>query len=234
MAVDDSFTKLLLHCDGTDGSTTFTDESGKTVTAVGNAQIDTAKKVFWTGSALFDGTGDWLSIPDSADFAFWTGDFTIDFQYMQNAAAAYAVWYQQKVDGNNLVIFHTWLNGLRPRFVVLSGGTIVALYEATSDQTFTADTWYHLALVRSGTNIYIFKDGVSLSLTVTQAISTSSLPDLSAIIEIAENSTHAYPALNGALDEYRVSKGIARWTANFTPPTSAYWPVNNSNFFMFF
>jgi len=48
------------------------------------------------------------------------------------------------------------------------------------------------------------------------------LPDLSAIIEIAENSTHAYPALNGALDEYRVSKGIARWTANFTPPTSAY------------
>jgi len=46
MAVDDSFTKLLLHCDGTDGSTTFTDESGKTVTAVGNAQIDTAKKVF--------------------------------------------------------------------------------------------------------------------------------------------------------------------------------------------
>ena len=55
-AANGSFTKLLLHCNGTDGSTTFTDEIGKTVTANGNAQIDTAQSKFGGASGLFDGT----------------------------------------------------------------------------------------------------------------------------------------------------------------------------------
>ena len=80
----DAYTVLLLHCNGVDESTTFTDSSGggvgspHTVTAVGNAQIDTAQKKFDTGSALFDGTGDYLSLEDSDDWDFGTGDFTVD------------------------------------------------------------------------------------------------------------------------------------------------------------
>jgi hypothetical protein len=221
-AVDDSYTKLLLHYDGTDTSTTFTDESGKTITPSGNAQIDTAYKKFGTGSGLFDGTGDYLSASDSADWAFGTGDFTIDFWYIQNSAVAYATWYTQRYDSNNTIIVHTGLNGVRPRFAVLSASDIIALYEATSDQTYTANTWYHLAFVRSGSSFYIFKDGASLSLTTTQAIGTSSMPDINAGINIADNTSDAYGALNGAIEEMRVSKGIARWTTNFTPPTSAY------------
>ena len=66
MAGIDSYTKLMLHCDGLDTSTTFTDESGEghVVTALGNAQVDTAQKVFGTGSALFDNSGDGLSAAD--------------------------------------------------------------------------------------------------------------------------------------------------------------------------
>lgn len=222
--VDDSYTKLLLHGDGDDGSTTITDEAGHTMTAVNQAQIDTAQQKFGTGSILFDGTGDGLTIPDSADWNFGTGDFTIDFWYMQNSAVEYAVWYYQGVDGNNLVIFHTGAGSLKPRFVILSGGNIKALYAATNNQTFTADTWYHIALVRNGANVYIFKDGVSLALTVTQAIGTNSSPDLAAGVEIGNAVTYNAP-LNGAIDEYRVSKGIARWTSNFTPPTNAYAPL---------
>ena len=74
-------TVLLLHCDGTDASTTFTDSSSpaKTVTAVGDAQLDTAQFKFGTASGLFDGTGDELTVTDHADFDFGTGDFTIEF-----------------------------------------------------------------------------------------------------------------------------------------------------------
>ena len=75
----DSYTKLMLHMEGSDGSTTFTDEIGKAVTANGNAQIDTAQKKFGAASGLFDGTGDYLTLANSNDWSFGSGDFTIDF-----------------------------------------------------------------------------------------------------------------------------------------------------------
>ena len=65
MAVDDSYTKALLHMDGADGSTTFIDESGKTWTRAGNAQIDTSQYKFGGASGLFDGSGDWVDTPGS-------------------------------------------------------------------------------------------------------------------------------------------------------------------------
>ena len=77
MAVDDAYTKSLLHMDGTDASTTFTDESGKTWTRGGDAQIDTASYKFGGASGLFDGTTDRLSVPDSSDFNL-AGGFTCD------------------------------------------------------------------------------------------------------------------------------------------------------------
>ena len=70
---------LLLHMDGTDGSTTFTDSSSyaRAMTAAGNAQIDTAEFKFGTASGLFDGTGDSVQTPNGADFQF-LGDFTVE------------------------------------------------------------------------------------------------------------------------------------------------------------
>ena len=77
-AVDDSYSKALLHLNGTDASTTITDESGTSWTANGNAQIDTNNSKFGNSSGLFDGN-DALSSVDSDDWYFGTGDFTIDF-----------------------------------------------------------------------------------------------------------------------------------------------------------
>src|SRR6266487_3394688 len=76
-AVDDSYTKSLLHFDGTNSSTTFTDESGKTWTANGNAKIDNSQAEFGGTSGNFDGVVSYLSTGSSSDFSF-TGDFTID------------------------------------------------------------------------------------------------------------------------------------------------------------
>ena len=69
---------LLLHSDGTSGSTTFTDNSNssRTITASGNAQIDTTIKKFGSGSAEFDGTNSKLTISGNP---LGSGDFTIEF-----------------------------------------------------------------------------------------------------------------------------------------------------------
>ncbi len=92
-AVDaaDPFTRLLLHMDGTDGATTFPDSSpsARTVTVNGNAQVDTAQSVFGGASALFDGTGDFLTVPEAADFDIATGDFVIDFRWRTSSLGGF-------------------------------------------------------------------------------------------------------------------------------------------------
>jgi hypothetical protein len=84
-AVDDSYTIALLHMDGSNTSTTFTDESGKTWGATGNAQISTAQSEFGGSSAIFDGTGDYINTTNSSDFNFASGDFTIDFWFRSSS-----------------------------------------------------------------------------------------------------------------------------------------------------
>ena len=79
MPVEDIYTKSLLHFNGADASTTFTDESGKAWTASGHAQIDTAQSVFGGASGLFDGTDDYIYAADSDDWNLGTLDFTVDF-----------------------------------------------------------------------------------------------------------------------------------------------------------
>jgi hypothetical protein len=76
---DPSFASVsaLLHFDGSDGSTTFTDVTGTIWTANGNAQIDTAQSVFGGASGLFDGTGDFITTPDATKFSLSNADFCI-------------------------------------------------------------------------------------------------------------------------------------------------------------
>ncbi|MDD5132335.1 MAG: LamG domain-containing protein [bacterium] len=217
----DSYTKLLLHCDGTDQSTTFTDSAtSKTVTANGNAQIDTASYKFSTAAGLFDGNGDYLSLADSDDWSFGTGDFTIDFWIKFNSASGNQGLFQQYADSSNRTVLSFESNLLR--FSICDGGSYTCHYYGSWSPT--AGTWYHLALVRSSSNVYIFINGSALNLTTSIAINT--VPNIAGCFEFGRgyfNSTQNY--FNGALDEVRISKGIARWTSNFTAPSEAYAPT---------
>lgn len=225
-------TVLALRMDGTSGSTTFTDLKGKTVTAVGNTSVSLAQSKFGQ-AAYFDGTGDYLSVPDTDDWYFGVGDFTIETWARFDAAAPnYQTIASQFVDANNWWFFRKELssdNKLTCYFRV--GGTVKANYIMTSSwSTFTADTWYHLALVRSGSTIYIFIDGVSQTLTATVAISTNDVGNIASPLYVGSDTT--YP-MQGYLDDLRVTKGIARYTANFTPsekplPTYVAGPSHDS------
>lgn len=234
MPVDDSYTKSLLHFNGTDGSTTFTDESGKTWTANGNAQIDTAQSKFGGASGLFDGTGDYISTPDHADFVLGSGDWTFDFWIRWNStggAGTYPNLIAQRADGNNYFTIFRSVDTNRLTVTQIDGG--VTRWNFRANWTPSTGTWYHLAFVRNGATPLIFVDGTSLTVTEDTAISGKTAANIAASVTIGEWNGTA--VLNGWIDELRFSNGIARWTANFTPPTSAYASASGgSNFFPFF
>jgi hypothetical protein len=210
----DSFTKVLMHMDGANNGTTFTDVSGKSWTAVDNAVTSTAQAKFGATSASFDGTLDVIHTPNHADFTFDTGDFTIDFWVY---TAANGQWCGQ------WDVSSAWQCGNGPgtiQFFWQVSGSTKALYTTTAFNV-PASTWTHVAFVRNGANFYIFSGGISKALTVSTAIAGNSLGQVAANMCIG-NRRMTDGSFNGYIDEFRLSKGIARWTADFTVPASAY------------
>lgn len=201
---------LLLHLDGGDGATTFPDSSGNSVamTRVGAAVLTTSIKKFGTASVVWDGTADGLRTPNSTLFTFGTNDFTIEFWSYFNAS------------------FNT---GLDARLVNIGASSERSIVYRTNKLLFRAgslnyiigdalnlEQWYHIALAKSGDNHRLFVDGIQVGATYSSSVSYT-----------RDQITFGCTATNGDnylghMDEIRVTKGIARYTSNFAPPTQAF------------
>ena len=217
--VIDSYTKLLLHCNGTDGSTTIPD-SGNTnhgnATIGGNAQLDTAYKKFGTASLLLDGTGDYINFADHVDWNFGAGDFTIDFRVRFNSVAGFQFLCEQ-VDGSEKMRIYKDGDTIAFNHSYNSGASSV--YAVSGSLSLVVDTWYHVAFVRNGTDFRLYLDGVSIASNTGDV----TLDDISSPFYIGSSATPS-DYFNGWIDEFRVSKGIARWTSDFSGslPSSEY------------
>lgn len=285
----DSYVKLMLHCDGTNASTTFTDSesSPKTMTANGNAMISTSvskfggasgyfggggidsntglmlhlennatdsstgaktvtnhsatfsNSVFKIGSysGLFNGSNAYLSTPDHADFRLSNSDFTIDLwvrgtdwanapntpqiQVFCNTGdegsgtASYIFrWNCDGGSGNSGHIQWYWATAA-------SGGSgYPGNAPITWAWTPVNATWYHLALVRSGNTINLYVNGVAL--TGSTSVFNETIRNSSDQFNIGARQNGATQSFYGYIDEFRFSKGIARWTSTFTPPITPY------------
>lgn len=220
---NDEYTKVLLHMDGSDASTTFTDSnaggSAHTWTRAGDAQIDTAQSKFGGACGLFDGTGDYISTPDQADFALGSGDFTFDLWFRNVAATGSLRTIAYQGDGGGTAAgsaFWIRLNSTGTITAQVSNGsawTAITTSAVFSDSLNTG--WHHLALVRSGTTLTLYIDGVAAG----SGTLTGTVFDPSTTFFIG--SSGGGTTWNGWLDEFRLSVGIARWTENFTPPQAA-------------
>jgi len=226
VATEDSYTKLLLHGDGQDAATSFTDDgnTGHTITTHGNAQVDTdIAPVFGTGSILFDGTGDYVSAPNHADWNFSTGAFTIDFWVKVDALSSTHGLFSQYDDDDNKIACYLAINNIL-WFRINSTTEIVAL-GADISSVMTANTWHHIAIVRgwggNANDWALCVDGAAVD-TDTQS---GTAPDLDGTFNIGFDDFSDY-YLTGWIDEFRVSKGVARWTADFSPCDIAYPHVN--------
>ncbi len=228
-AVHDT-TKLLIHGDGADASTTITDSgpSGYAFTSYGNAQIDTAQSKFGGSSLLFDGTGDYI-LSDSAsdDFSFGASDFTIDFWIKYNVLTGGATIIGAGDSGND-----SWdlfnASGSVYQITYAHPSHSNFSFHFTRESTAITGQWYHLALVREGQIYRWFEDGVLQKTSDTLGDADCGVHSGSKLILGARpNATPSTSYLNGWLDEVRFSKS-ALWTSDFTPPTGAHTYVSGA------
>src|SRR3990167_5265719 len=215
MAGIDAFVVFGSPLDGADGATSATDfstaQAAKTITFVDNAQIDTAQSVFGGAACLFGGTGARLTVPDSEDWNFGTGDFTIDFR-MRTAVTTQDLRVFEIGASDSDGIHFQYSNGAGSMQVRINNNTMARTW------SFSTNTWYHVAIIRTCSTVRAFIDGTQLGADFTNSSNiTSGTQGL-----FIGDDTDGSLAFNGWIDEFRVSKGIARWTANFTPPTEAY------------
>jgi hypothetical protein len=215
MAGIDEYTKLCLHMD--DAGLSDSSLTPKTMTLVGDVARSATQSKFGGYAAVFDGTGDQITTPDSADWAFGAGNFTVDFWIYFNSLPSSNGVYNggcgQWVDSTHYWAFYFGRNAGFQRVYFSASGTTLDIQANTGVST---GTWYHFAVVRNGTAFNIYKDGVSIG----SGTSAGTLTDVAAVLQIGRQTTGAY--LNGYIDEFRLSLGIARWTTDFTPPTEAY------------
>jgi hypothetical protein len=190
------------------------DNTGKNnLETVADAQIDTSVKKYGTGSMEFDGTGDWLIMKDTPEMVFGTGDFTIEFWVNTNQTVnEFAVVDFRTVNGFFPFIAHDSTRGV---FYYLNSG-----YRIESNTVLTIGIWYHIAVARSGSSTKLFIDGTQAGSTYTNSNSLSVGANRPAI-GINGESLGTLP-LNGYIDDLRITKGVARYTAAFTPPTKAF------------
>lgn len=225
----------LLHFDGSDASTAFTDEKGKTWSAVSGAKLTTASKKYGSAALTLAGGSDSVTGTASTDFDFGSGDFTIEaWVYISGNSGADAggarsanilnTWpsggsalsgYALNINGSGSTTgtglnFDTWSSGNSTFF--------------RSVVTISQSAWHHVAVTVSGGVRRLFLDGVLLTASTTtigagytQANSFGRSPI------IGRTQVTGYPlALVGLVDDVRITKGVARYTAGFTPPSDPF------------
>lgn len=220
MAVDDSFTKVLLHMDGANASNTFTDESGTAWTALGDAKISTASSVYGQ-SGKFDGAGDYIRSAGTIDTNFGTTNFTIDCWFYRSGGAGAPQELSSRT--NSAAISpsdSSWEFGYLNTGNKVQHGWCIGGTEAFATSTTTTGTgvWYHTAMVRSGTWGYLFINGTLQG----SAVVSGSINAVGTSLCIGRLGDYNGRYFNGYIDEFRISCGTARWTADFTVPISPY------------
>lgn len=178
---------------------------------VGDAKVSTAVVKYGTGSLAFDGTGDWLTFVDSPNVQLGSGDFTIEG------------WVNLSALGSARGIFSKGTATTGLSLAVNALNQVVFNYTASSltgTTVLMATTWYHIAVVRSGSatgNVKIFINGTA-DATSGGAITDNFNQTNAGYIGADRVGTSP---MNGYIDDLRITKGVARYTANFTPPTAA-------------
>jgi hypothetical protein len=228
---------LLLRFDGANGAQAATDLSpfAHELTFNGTAAIDTSQSKFGGSSLKCGGFSNSVFVEWNTNETQLGGeDFTIEYWVRFTSTDITNLF------GNVAPIAHydtrleqTWV------FWFYNGGIEFSFYPSnqsryfgTGSPTWQANQWYHIRLTRSGNDLRCFKDGVIMggtqSITTSFPLSGLSSPEQYLSIGGAYNSGFTYP-FNGWIDDIRITKGVARSTSDFTPPTEPN-PANSDSY----
>jgi hypothetical protein len=217
---DVHYPKVSLHltCEGSNGSTTVTDSSNTnaSITCIGSAQISTAQSKFGS-SSLATASGD-ISISTTNIFNFGTSDFTVEFWfYRTGLGSSNNFLVDARPSGNNSNTFMLYMptSTTAPRYHTASSDQI------TSSINLGTNAWTHIAVVRNSGTTTLYMNGVSGG---SFSDSTDYVDTGGTTLGFWAGSSTDYASYTtpGFFDDFRVTKGLARYTSGFTPPTSAH------------
>ena len=222
-----SSNSLLLHFNGTNNSTTFTDNSSNNLTATvyGNAKISTGTSKYGGASGLFDGNGDYLQYAFNSVLDLIGSSFTIEgWLYvasyktggMRIAAASGGA---AAFNGTNGIHWLMQLNGTgNMAFQWWNGSSVEGI---TSTAAVSLNTWTHVSAVLDGSALYTSIGGTVQSYGSKTLVRPSTNPQVTIGTINGEGGSSTY-AYNGNIDDWRIKKGQALYTSNFTPPTEQF------------
>lgn len=205
---------FLSGFEGANGGTTFVDESSyaRSVTRV-SATTVTAQFKYGATSMITNGGS--ISLADSTDWYLEPGDFTIETYYRPASIGTRQFLCGQGDSGATSVrnLLEVTAAG---KFRYLSNGSSAVSVVGTT--TLVANTWYHLLMSKSGNNFRVFVDG-NLDTTVNSA---ATFTDFAGPFYVGKCGAYGSLLATGHFDEFRITKGVARYTASFTPPVAAH------------
>jgi hypothetical protein len=207
----------LLNFQGAHGSTTFIDATGKTWTAESAAKIENGGGESY---GVFDGIDDRISTPDSADFNFGAGDFCIEAIITPSADSDQVRHIGGQHGSAPGMCCHLYTYGTATGMA--AGTAATGGYDAGFDLSggtgATAGTRVHVALTRSGNVFRAFLDGVQVATKTDSRTLFNSTKNFF----VGGNDHASKQEFTGKIHALRVTKGVARYTGTFTPPT---WPL---------
>jgi hypothetical protein len=177
----------------------------------------------------FDGTGDWLTISEYRNFDFGTGDFTVEGWIYMNSLPVndykQIVCFGTGPSAQRWILFiDTRTSQSAPwlRFLSInSSGTVPLDVPGAGSSGWSANTWYHVAVTRSGNTFKLFKDGIQNGATVTNSGACPATAS-TGLLYVGAEVGGGYANWNGYIDDLRITKGYARYTSNFTAPTTSF------------
>lgn len=213
------FDSCLLHFEGADLSTTFTDDSGKTWTRTGTPVISTSQFQFGAASGRFDAANRYITSPAHDEFDL-TADFTVECWFRTGATiGAAGIWTLGSGVTDVARIQLDTVNVAPSPSVSVRMKTDTGSYTATSAAgVIVAATWHHIAVTRAGNTLRVFVDG---ALAAATTVAGKPLTDK----KFRVGQTWAPGSSSNAagyIDEFRVRKGEALYTAPFTPPAAPF------------
>ena len=208
--------KLLLPFDGSNGATSTTDSSNtnNSVTFAGTAQISTAQSKFGGSSLLLDGNSDYLEVTNSEldlDGATCTIEFWV---YLLGGVGSHICFYSDYSGASSGISIEK--NSSNVIKANLSGDGA----DITGTTTMSTGQWYHVALSGSDGSYKLFLNGTQEGSTATGSITNGHNTKKIGVFWYSGGGYIRY--WNGYLEDFRITKGLARYTSNFTPPTSAH------------
>lgn len=214
---NDQFTKALLHFDS--GVVDYAAGASAAKTWTLNSATISASASKFGGASLSAAGSQWVEAADSADFTLGSSDFTIDTWFNVSGGAGLNRFLTGQISSagtdssSSFGLFVDASNHLSAR---LANGSTVTTVAGTTAITTTG--WHHCAFVRTGNTLLLFLDGVQEG-TAAFSVSVNDSANKLSIGRFGELSTQTF---NGFVDEFRLSVGVARWTAAFTPPAVPY------------